>query len=48
LRNASIALKQERKMNTNKESPHGTYRKIVTGVGGLFTPKSITTKGDKK
>ena len=31
-------------MNTTKESPHGTNRKTATGVGGLFTPKSITTR----
>jgi len=34
-------------MNTTKESPHGTNRKTATGVGGLFTPKSITTRREK-
>jgi len=31
-------------MNTTKESPHGTNRKTATGVGGLFTLKSLTTR----
>ncbi len=35
-------------LGTSKESPHGTNRKSATGVGGLFTPKSITRKGNEK
>ena len=34
-------------LGTSKESLHGTNRKSETGVCGLFTPKSITTRGDK-
>jgi hypothetical protein len=43
----SITTRRE-KMNATKESPFGTIRKTATGEGGLFAPKSITTRGDKK
>jgi hypothetical protein len=32
----STAFAKERKMNTKKESLHGTYRKTATGAGRLF------------
>jgi hypothetical protein len=35
-------------MNTTKESSIGKNRKTATGVCGLFTPKSITIKGNEK
>jgi hypothetical protein len=30
------SIQKERKMNTNKESPYRTYRKVATGAGVLF------------
>jgi hypothetical protein len=35
-------------LGTKKESLHVTNKKTATGVGGLFTPKSITRKGNEK
>ncbi len=35
-------------LRTTNGSPRVTNKKTAKGVGGLFTPKSITRKGNEK